>query len=293
MKKAMLPRRRGLAHFSARLTMSSLPAQRPKNVPVPFGQGGQPHFRGEDGDLRETRFARRENRDSPRGFSLVEMIVVITVGTALTGLAVTTLGSLMHASRAMDDHGYRIATIRRLADQFRDDVHAAAKSQSLSVKELAERESKERGRMESGVARKVVPGKGTAGKNAPRTAAAVKPVAERGRAAKVPATGQRFELAPNHAVIYTMRPGIVDRTEEVDHVIRSRDSFFLPEKYGASITVAKDVGRDEGGGRKAEGGSTVLALVIGPSADPAAAARRSSLRIEAVLARDRRFEKVK
>ncbi len=232
-----------------------------------LGRGGQSHFRGEDSGSRKTSPLRRENRDSPRcGFSLVEMIVVITVGTALTGLAVTTLASLMHASRAMDDHVYRIATIRRLAEQFRDDVHAAAKSQNVT-----------------GTLR-VTPEKiGT--RSVPDTIPAVRP------------TGQRFDLAPNHVVSYVLRPGVVDRTEEVDHVVRSRDSFFLPGKCVASIVSSTDP-------KSVPAGTTVLALVIVPGAaaaegqgpaaqSPAPLSGRSSLRIEAVLARDRRFAKPK
>jgi prepilin-type N-terminal cleavage/methylation domain-containing protein len=210
------------------------------------------------------------------GFSLVEMIVVITVGAALTGLAVTTLASLMHASRAMDDHVYRIATIRRLAEQFRDDVHAAAKSQNVS--------GTLRVPPEKTGAPGVPPAKiGT--RSVPDTIPAVRP------------TGQRFDLAPNHVVTYVLRPGIVDRTEEVDHVVRSRDSFFLPGKCVASIVSSTDP-------KSVPAGTTVLALVIVPGAaaaegqgpaaqSPAPLSGRSSLRIEAVLARDHRFTRPK
>jgi prepilin-type N-terminal cleavage/methylation domain-containing protein len=201
------------------------------------------------------------------GFSLVEMLVVISVGTVLTGLAVTTLAGMLHASRAMNEHVYRIATIRRLAEQFRDDVHAALASRSLSEKDLGNKDPKD---------------KGLAGKG----------VEEKGRP-----TAQRFDLAPNHVVTYTLQQGVVDRTEEVDHVVRSRDSFFLPGKCVASITPSTDL-------KGLPAGATVLALILAPSATVAdeqgtaaqtAAPRsgRSSVRIEAVLARDRRFTKPK
>ena len=61
-----------------------------------------------------------------RGYSLIEMIVVMTVGATLMGIAVTLLGVLLQAERDGRTHIGQNASLNRLADQFRRDVHAAA-----------------------------------------------------------------------------------------------------------------------------------------------------------------------
>ena len=60
-----------------------------------------------------------------RGYSLIEMIVVMTVGATMLGIAVTLLGALMQAERAGRAHIGQNGIFNRLADQFRRDVHAA------------------------------------------------------------------------------------------------------------------------------------------------------------------------
>jgi prepilin-type N-terminal cleavage/methylation domain-containing protein len=60
-----------------------------------------------------------------RGVSLVEMIVVITVGSALVGIAVTMLAALMRAENRGQGRAAETASLIRLADQFRRDAHAA------------------------------------------------------------------------------------------------------------------------------------------------------------------------
>jgi prepilin-type N-terminal cleavage/methylation domain-containing protein len=193
-----------------------------------------------------------------RGYSLVEMIVVITVGTVLVGIAVTTLASVLHASRAIDDQVHRIATVRRLADQFRNDAHAAWNTQSLNAK----------------------------GEEDPNGTA-----------------GRRFELAPGRQVTYEFQSNAelqcdtVERTEKVDQTVQSRESFILPKGICASCTAST------------EGKTTMIALVIASASQEksltqtqetaqtkaetkvAGPASRMSLRIEAVVAQDRRFMK--
>jgi prepilin-type N-terminal cleavage/methylation domain-containing protein len=61
-----------------------------------------------------------------RGHTLLEMIVVMTVGATLLGIAVCLMHLLMRAEQSGRTHADRYATIARLADQFREDVHAAA-----------------------------------------------------------------------------------------------------------------------------------------------------------------------
>ncbi len=60
-----------------------------------------------------------------RGFSLIEMLVVIAVSTVLMGVAIGTLGLLFRAEGSGRDHAGQAAHTARLADQFRSDVHAA------------------------------------------------------------------------------------------------------------------------------------------------------------------------
>jgi prepilin-type N-terminal cleavage/methylation domain-containing protein len=60
-----------------------------------------------------------------RAYSLVEMTVVMTVGAMLLGIAVTLLGSLLQAERSSSAQIERNATLSRLADRFRRDVHVA------------------------------------------------------------------------------------------------------------------------------------------------------------------------
>jgi prepilin-type N-terminal cleavage/methylation domain-containing protein len=61
-----------------------------------------------------------------RAFTLIEMIVVITVGAALMGIAVSLLLVLFRTERIGRAHGGESGSIQQLADQFRRDVHAAA-----------------------------------------------------------------------------------------------------------------------------------------------------------------------
>lgn len=53
------------------------------------------------------------------------MTVVMTVGAMLLGIAVTLLGSLLQAARSSSAQIERNATLSRLADRFRRDVHVA------------------------------------------------------------------------------------------------------------------------------------------------------------------------
>lgn len=59
------------------------------------------------------------------GYSLIEMIVVMTAGTVLMGIAVTLLCALLRAEGTGRALVERSTSLSRLADQFRRDVHAA------------------------------------------------------------------------------------------------------------------------------------------------------------------------
>ena len=60
-----------------------------------------------------------------RAFTLIEMVTVIGVSAALTGIAISLLLVLFRAEKNGRDHIGRAEVLRQLADQFRRDVHAA------------------------------------------------------------------------------------------------------------------------------------------------------------------------
>jgi prepilin-type N-terminal cleavage/methylation domain-containing protein len=60
-----------------------------------------------------------------RGFTLVEVLVVITVSSVIMGIAVTLLYGLLLTQRTARDHLHRCHELDRLAEQFRRDVHLA------------------------------------------------------------------------------------------------------------------------------------------------------------------------
>jgi prepilin-type N-terminal cleavage/methylation domain-containing protein len=62
---------------------------------------------------------------SRRGWTLLELLVVIAVSTVLMGIAVTTLCTLTQAEYNGRGHISRTTTVARLAEQFRRDVRAA------------------------------------------------------------------------------------------------------------------------------------------------------------------------
>lgn len=63
---------------------------------------------------------------SPRsGFTLIEIVVAITVSTLLLGIAVVLLASLMRSEHSGREHFERGNSLDALAARFRKDVHAA------------------------------------------------------------------------------------------------------------------------------------------------------------------------
>ncbi len=66
-------------------------------------------------------------RNTPRrpGFTLIEMAVVITVGSALLGLCVMLIMLLLRSDRGIRDAQRDLASIARLSAQWRCDVQAA------------------------------------------------------------------------------------------------------------------------------------------------------------------------
>jgi prepilin-type N-terminal cleavage/methylation domain-containing protein len=74
-------------------------------------------------------------RNHRRGFTLMEMLVVITVGSALLGTTVATLVTLHRTNGTFNDDVHSIAAIHLLARQFRDDAHAAINTAALEDKD--------------------------------------------------------------------------------------------------------------------------------------------------------------
>ncbi len=63
----------------------------------------------------------------PDGYTLVETLVVATVGTAIFGVTIGVLYLLKEAQVAAFERTISGRTVSRLAEVFRDDVHRAAK----------------------------------------------------------------------------------------------------------------------------------------------------------------------
>ncbi len=66
-----------------------------------------------------------------RGWSLIEVVVVMSVAAALIGVTVTMLSGIFRAGRQGMDHMTQAGVINRLAEQFRADVAAARSCQPL------------------------------------------------------------------------------------------------------------------------------------------------------------------
>ncbi|MBN2580409.1 MAG: type II secretion system protein [Pirellulales bacterium] len=66
---------------------------------------------------------------SARGFTLIEMLVIITIGSLLAGFAVVLLHGVLVAQKTAQQSQEHSTVFRRLADDFRRDVHAASESE--------------------------------------------------------------------------------------------------------------------------------------------------------------------
>jgi len=62
------------------------------------------------------------------GFTLIEMLVVITIGAALAGIAVFMLYALTISHDTGREHLEYCRTVNRLSEQFRGDVHSMQKT---------------------------------------------------------------------------------------------------------------------------------------------------------------------
>jgi prepilin-type N-terminal cleavage/methylation domain-containing protein len=64
---------------------------------------------------------------SRRGFSLIELLIVLSVGTAMLMVAMSVLYVLKETQVTMRQRLTEGRMVTRLADQFRDDVHSASR----------------------------------------------------------------------------------------------------------------------------------------------------------------------
>jgi prepilin-type N-terminal cleavage/methylation domain-containing protein len=164
-----------------------------------------------------------------RAFTLIEMVAVIAVSSAIAGVGVVMLVALLKSEGSSRRHYELCKNLGRLDEQFRDDVHAAA-------------------------------------------------------AARLDASGCDLELAlpaPSKTLIrYQCQPREITREEIEGEKTLRRESYPLPEEVKTSLE------------RQTEGAVTTVILQIEPKEVVGSKIRYPSTRIEAVLAKDRRFEQV-
>lgn len=161
-----------------------------------------------------------------RGYTLMEMLVVIALGTVLLGVAVGVLHLLMRTQHSGRESVYQTETVARLAEQFRSDARAA-----------------------------------------------LRPIAAEGE----PKDRWRFALAADRTVTYRLRPGEIERREQIAAKQVRQESYTLPRNYLAEITVRTDAT------------PAMASLVLAPSGLASPAGRE--IRIDAALGADHRFAK--
>jgi hypothetical protein len=75
----------------------------------------------------------RRSKDRRRGVSLVELLVVIFISTVIFGIVASLTSAMIETQAASRDQFRGQAGLTSLADQFRDDVHAAAGFRPLAA----------------------------------------------------------------------------------------------------------------------------------------------------------------
>jgi prepilin-type N-terminal cleavage/methylation domain-containing protein len=140
------------------------------------------------------------------GYTLVEMIVVMTAGTVLMGIALTLLTALLRAEGTGRALVARSTSLVRLADQFRRDAHASV-----------------------GAAEAV---KGLPGKEG-LTFLVASP----------DAVGPQEDAAPLRSVEYFAEGTAVERLEWTGESVSGQDSFDLGDGYTAKLAIDRADGR--------------------------------------------------
>ncbi len=72
-----------------------------------------------------------------RGYTLIEMLVIIAAGSAMMAVALGILHLLIRLEQGAREEVARQTTLDRLADQFRRDVHAAGQFAAIEIAEAA------------------------------------------------------------------------------------------------------------------------------------------------------------
>jgi prepilin-type N-terminal cleavage/methylation domain-containing protein len=137
------------------------------------------------------------------GFTLIEMLVVITVSTALAGIAVFMLHALMKSHNTGREHLAYCQTLNRLAEQFRGDVHAMQKTAS-DGNELLKRDS---------------------------------PIFVDTKIGTVPVLDLLPESADGTKIRYQCLQDRIDRTETQGEKIIRQESYMLPPNIESSIKI--------------------------------------------------------
>ncbi|HTM53671.1 MAG TPA: prepilin-type N-terminal cleavage/methylation domain-containing protein [Pirellulales bacterium] len=67
-----------------------------------------------------------------RGFTLVEVLIAMLLGSAALGLLTTTMGAVLRRADSAGNHLEAMTGLARLAEQLRRDVHQASSAQAVS-----------------------------------------------------------------------------------------------------------------------------------------------------------------
>lgn len=90
---------------------------------------GRPNAENQMSEERQNRQRIRCNRPGcRRGVSLVELLIVISVATVIVGICATTIHLLLRSERDQSRALRTAATLSRLSEVFREDVHATSKA---------------------------------------------------------------------------------------------------------------------------------------------------------------------
>ncbi len=206
------------------------------------------------------------------------MIVVMTVGATLMGIAVSLLLALVRTQERGKAHAEQQMTLARLADQFRRDVHAARAAanegpekgnRALTGRPLATppriitlTSKAEIGPGMMGPMGAMGPmgpgliGPGMGGMpGSSDSGASVKPAARSKKLTQPPVAAEppaaaakyrgpkwRLDLGAGQVVRYWVVAGAVVREEAVDGKTTAFDSFALPDDYSAEMTFDAEKG---------------------------------------------------
>lgn len=147
----------------------------------------------------------KSSRAVRQGWSLIEVVTAVTLGSVIFGLAMVVAHGFFRLDQSLQTERQTWASLDRLADQFRDDAHAA--------KSVALAEPKR--------------GAAKAGSDADAGSLAV----------------WTFHLAGQRQAQYTVSTGGVTRIERVAGKVLSREGFSLPPGATAKLELPAPPGR--------------------------------------------------